>query len=107
MEMQTIYTHIEKRIKELGYTDFSVQPTLIKPVSAKLDYRIEAYNELYFLMGDVPINTRITSDTEAIITDSSFNSLNTKPFYEFSGLIEVQLISELTNAIEFLKVIPQ
>jgi hypothetical protein len=105
--MQTIYTHIEKRVKELGYTNFSVQPIIIKPIAAKLNYKIEAYNELYFLMGNLPINTRITSDTEAIHVDSTFSSMNIKTFYEFSGLVEIQLISELTDALEFLKVIPQ
>ena len=105
--MQTIYTHIEKRVKELGYTNFSVQPIVIYPISIKLTYKIEAYNELYFLMGDVPTGTRITSDTEALETDGRFNSLKTKPFYEFSGLIEIKLPHEHTAAIEFLKVILQ
>ncbi len=105
--MQTIYTHIEKRVKELGYSQFSVQPVVLYPVSTKLTYEIEAYNELYFLMGEIPSGTRITSDTEALETNSSFNLLKTKPFYEFSGLIEIKLPHEYTNAIEFLKVILQ
>jgi len=103
--MQSIYEHIQKRVVELGYTNYSVQPILIKTITGKLNYEISAYNELYFLMGQVPIGTRIVSDTFAIETDSSFNQSEIRQFYEFSGFIEIELPNETTNAIEFLKVI--
>jgi len=103
--MQTIYEHIQKRVTELGFANYSIQPVLLKTSTGKLTYELYAYNELYFLMGQIPIGTRIISDTNAIQTDSNFNSSALKPFYEFSGFIEVQLPEETTNAIEFLKVI--
>ncbi len=103
--MHSIYEHIQKRVTELGFTNYSVQPTLIKTITGKLNYEINAYNELYFLMGQLPLGTRIISDTFAMKTDSSFNTSEIKPFYEFSGFIEIELPVETTNAIEFLKVI--
>ncbi len=105
--MKTIYEHIEKRVSELGYSDYSIQPVLLKTTTTKLNYDISAYNELYFLMGQIPEGTRIVSDTFAIKTDSSFNTSEIKPFYEFSGFIEITLPHETTNAIEFIKVILQ
>ena len=103
--MQSIYDHIQKRVAELGYTNYSVQPVLIKTETGILKYEINAYNELYFLMGQVPTGTRIISDTLALQVDDSFNQSEIKPFYEFSGFIEITLPMDTTNAIEFLKVI--
>jgi len=103
--MQSIYEHIQKRVTELGFANYSVQPTLIKTTTGKLNYEINAYNELYFIMGRLPIGTRIISDTLAIKTDHNFNDSEIKNYYEFSGFIEIILPLETTNAIEFLKVI--
>lgn len=103
--MQTIYDHIQKRVAELGHANYSVQPVLIQTSTGKLEYDICAYNELYFLMGPIPNGTRIISDSNALKTNSNFNSSALKPFYEFSGFIEISLPLETTNAIEFLKVI--
>ena len=103
--MHSIYEHIQKRVTELGFTNYSVQPILIKTTTTKLNYEINAYNELYFLIGQLPLGTRIISDTFAMKTDSSFNQSEIRPFYEFSGFIEIELPVETTNAIEFLKVI--
>ncbi len=105
--MKTIYEHIQKRVAELGFADYSIQPILLKTTTGNLSYEISAYNELYFLMGQIPSGTRIISDTFAIKTDNSFNTSQIKPFYEFSGFIEITLPHETTNAIEFLKVILQ
>ncbi len=105
--MKTIYEHIQKRVEELGFTNYSLQPVFIQVNTTRLIYDISAYNELYFLMGQIPTGTRIISDTFAIKTDASFNSSEIKPFYEFSGFIEIILPHETTNSIEFLKVILQ
>ena len=85
--MHSIYEHIQKRVTELGFTNYSVQPILIKTTTGKLNYEINAYNELYFLMGQLPSGTRIISDTFAMKTDSSFNTSEIKPLYELSGFI--------------------
>lgn len=103
--MQTIYDHIKKRVSELGYTDFSVQPVFIATDKKVLEYEIKAYNELYFLMGQIPVGTRIISDTCAMKTESNFNDLEIKPYYEFSGFIEITLQRATKDAIGFLKVI--
>ena len=103
--MQSIYDHIQKRVEELGYTNYSVQPVLIKTETGKLQYEINAYNELYFLMGQVQEGTRIVSDTLAMDIDDSFNKSEIKPFYEFTGFIEITTPEDTTDAIEFLKVI--
>ena len=103
--MQSIYEHIKKRVDELGYANYSVQPVLIKTETDKLQYEINAYNELYFLMGQVQSGTRIVSDTLALEVDNSFNTSEIRNFYEFSGFIEITLSQDTTHAIEFLKVI--
>ena len=103
--MQSIYDHIKKRVEELGYANYSVQPVLIKTETDKLQYEINAYNELYFLMGQVQEGTKIISDTNALEIEKSFNKSEIRPFHEFSGFIEITLSKETTNAIEFLKVI--
>ncbi len=103
--MQTIYDHIKKRVSELGYADYTVQPTIIKTEMGKVQYEINAYNELYFLMGQVQKGTRIVSDTLAMDIDDSFNKSEIKPFYEFTGFIEITTSEDTTDAIEFLKVI--
>jgi len=103
--MQDIYEHIKKRVIELGYADFRVQPTIVKTIKGKLRYEINAYNELYFLMGRLPIGTRIVSDTLALDIDQTFNHSEIKPFYEFTGFIEITLPTDTNDGIEFIKVI--
>lgn len=103
--MESIYQHIQKRVLELGYANYSVQPVIVKTQTGQLEYEISAYNELYFLMGKVPDQTRIISDTHAMLIDENFNNAAIKPFCEFSGFIEIKLSQETTQGLEFLKVI--
>jgi len=104
--MQTIYHHITKRIAELGYTDFSVSPVVLKVFKGKLQYDIQAYNELYFLMSSAPIGTRIISDVFAMEIENSLIGSEIRPFYEFSGLIEITFPKKEIRTIDFLRVIP-
>ncbi len=102
--MQGIYEHIEKRVNELGYSDFHIQPILLRTEMGKTEYEIPAYNELYFLMSDLPEGTKIISDSNAVEADHFFNDAVLKPYYEFSGFIQITLPIGEINAIEFLKV---
>ena len=104
--MQTIYEHIEKRVKELGYGDFHIQPIIVRTNVDKQEYEIQAYNELYFLISqeDLPKGTRIVSDSNAVVADEFFLRSVIMPYYEFSGFIQIQLPRAQVCSIEFLKV---
>ena len=101
--MQNIYEHIKKRVSELGYNDFTVQPVILKTETK--NYDIQAYNELYFLMSDLPVGTRIISDTTALEVDIAFSKSVISAYYEFSGYIEIQFPSASNGFVEFLRVI--
>ena len=103
--MQNIYDHIKKRVFELAYTDFTVQPVILKTEAGKQNYEIQAYNELYFLMSDLPVGTRIISDTNAIESDISFSNSSIRAYHEFSGYIEIIFPSATNEFAEFLRVI--
>lgn len=105
--MDQLYSHIERRIKELGYSGFTTRVVLIKTSVQKLNYTLSAYNELCILISELLPGSRIISDTNAIEIDQQFNSSNLRMLQEFSGAIEITLSDYNERAIEFLKVIPK
>jgi hypothetical protein len=103
----SIYQHISKRVTALGYSDFSMQA-----VQAKLNLvdktRIEAYNELYFLVGSVNGSVKIISDTHASIVDDTYSQSGINGLLEFSGLIEIDVLNKLEpDSLNFIKVVPK
>lgn len=105
--MDTLYRHIERRVKELGYSKFSAEPVLIKTSVENLKYKLSAFNELYFLVSELTPGSRVISDTNALEVDVQFNSSMLRSFLEFSGNIEITLSDYNGKAIEFLRIIPQ
>ena len=104
MMNSALYQHIEKRKKELGYSDYSIQSFRLKiNVNEKL-YYIPAYNEIFFSLSDFPFGTKIFSDTEIISIDSA----RTIPeLTEFSGLIIIEFRFGMSSSYDFIRVILQ
>jgi hypothetical protein len=99
--------HIQKRVLELGFTDYTYQPVRIELASDEKAV-IKAYNELYFLVGGFKASLKIISDTNAIIVDETYNTSGINGLLEFSGLIEVfKLDNQDTEVLDFIRVIPK
>lgn len=101
-----LYAHIAKRIKEIGYTDFHVQPVRLKTNSSKRIYLFTAYNELIFPVSEIPADVKIYSDTEIIDVRNLTNEL-VRDFSELTGMIIIELTSAAEHLFEFIRVIPE
>lgn len=105
--MNELHPYIEKRIAELGFTDYHIQPTILQTNTIDTIYAMDAFNELFFLIGSAPTGTRILSDTEAVQINQQINDSPIQPYFEFSGQIEVILPFPQATSLEFLRVIPK
>ncbi|MBU0487421.1 MAG: hypothetical protein KKA07_07675 [Bacteroidetes bacterium] len=101
-----LYAHIAKRVKELGYTDFHVEPVRIVTKATKRIYFFPAYNELIFPISDIPEGTKIYSDT-CIIDVGTHTAELIRDLSELTGMIIIELPVALEHLFEFIRVILQ
>lgn len=101
-----LYAHINKRIKEIGYNDFHVQPLRYVTNAIRRIYHYPAYNELLFPISDIPAGVRIYSDTE-IVNPGALTNEFIRDFSELTGMVIIELPVAAEHLFEFIRVIPQ
>jgi hypothetical protein len=102
--IDTIYPYIDRRMKEMGYADYHIEPLYIREnVSSKTIYAPNEY--LYLISESVPSTLVILSDTNIFTDALYYGNFNFNNFQEFSGTIEITQTGTPLE-LEFIRVIP-
>ena len=98
--------YIRKRMKELGFEDYHIQPIVLDINSGQTIQYFKAYNEYHYLVSEIiPSDLIIHADTN--IFYSNVQQFGAYLPQEFSGLICVESTSQDPFSLEFIRVIPQ
>lgn len=100
-------TYINQRMSELGHKKFHHEPVSILTDSKVREYRIDAYNEHFFLVSkELVNNTVIRSDINILEVDQHYLKQNLVQIQEFTGLIIITNPQRTIQLLEFIRVIP-
>jgi hypothetical protein len=92
-------------MSELGIKKFHHEPVLLLTDNNKIEYRIEAYNQFYYLISKELANgTVISSDTNIYDADQLYDKQNLHQIQEFTGLIIITIPPRTTQLLEFIRV---
>lgn len=100
MTERFILEYIPHRMKQLGFSNYHIRyrNLLVLGISSLV---VEAYNELYFIIGD-PDNILIESDYGVYDSSEFYNGEN---IYQHRGEIVITNTSEPNQRIKFIQVI--
>jgi hypothetical protein len=97
--------YVNQRMSELGIKKFHHEPVLLLTDNNKIEYRIEAYNQFYYLVSKELANgTVIRSDTNIYDADQLYDKQNLHQIQEFTGLIIITIPPRTTQLLEFIRV---
>ncbi len=98
--------YIEKRMNELGFKDYHIQPMVLSIESGETIQHIKAYNEYLYLISEIiPSDLIVHSDTNLYF--SNVQQFGAYIPQEFSGLVCIESSSQDAFSLEFIRVIPQ
>jgi hypothetical protein len=102
MTEQFILAYIPQRIRELGYSEyhFRYRDLLIEAGTTRV---IEAYNQLYFMVGD-PEGVLVDSDYGVYDTTGT-NSIGTDNTHQHKGQITISNPGAIARQVKFIQVI--
>jgi len=99
-----ILAYIERRMQELGYRNYHVEPVRITSSTGELS--IQAYNEYYYLVAKtVKADLLIVSDTNVFNEGATYSDFQYYGHQEFSGDIQLKQIDPIDY--EFIRVTPK
>ena len=105
---QYLVTYIKQRMAERGFNEFHHEPVSLLTKEGLVEYRVEAYNEFFYLVSkEIANGTIIRSDTNVYSADQYYNKQNLSQIQEFTGLIVITNPKRTVQLFEFIRVIPQ
>ena len=97
--------YVNQRMSELGIKKFHHEPVMLLTDNNKIEYRIEAYNQFYYLVSKELANgTVISSDTNIYDADQLYDKQSLHQIQEFTGLIIITIPPRTTQILEFIRV---
>jgi hypothetical protein len=100
MTEEFIMGYIPKRLKQLGYETYHIRHRDYS-VQAGSSFTIDAYNELYFIIGS-PDDLTIDSDYGMYDSTGSFTGEN---MHQHKGFITITNPTDSNKRVEFIQVI--
>ncbi|MDQ3073035.1 MAG: hypothetical protein M3Q97_07225 [Bacteroidota bacterium] len=102
MSEEFILDFIPARIRAMGYTHYHLRyRDIVLPAGGKRE--IEAYNDLYFLIGD-PEGLSIDSDY-GLYDSTASNGTGTEHTHQHRGLITIFNQESISKKVKFIQVI--
>lgn len=102
MSEQFILSYIPQRIRELGYSEYHFR-YLDLMIDAGATRSIDAYNQLYFLVGD-PEGVCVDSDY-GVYDSTGTNGIGTDNTHQHKGQITISNPGAIARQVKFIQVI--
>jgi hypothetical protein len=99
--------YVNQRMSEMGIKKFHHEPVLLVTDRDKPEYRIDGYNNYFYLVSkDIANGTVIYSDTNIYPADQHYDKQNLHQIQEFTGLIIIINPPRTVQLLEFIRVTP-
>lgn len=103
-----LVTYINQRMAERGFKEFHHEPVSLLTNTEQIEYRINGYNQFFYLVSKELVNgTIIRSDTNIYDADQYYTKQILSQVQEFTGLIIITNPKRTIQLLEFIRVIPK